>query len=130
MSANVFGNCWIAPAAAGISVMPLAQLQGFTYAIGKLTERMDTENESELVLPLIHLNGSGKDMLLREYEAAAESLRDFMDVFLRTTLHPRDYYPLGDDAWEKALASRMEINAKLMEVENYLRRHIQSLYES
>lgn len=89
---------------------------------------MNTENE--LVLPLIHLNGSGKDMLLREYAAAAESLRSFMDVLRRATLHPRDYYPIGEDAWSAALASRMEINAKLLEVEEYLQKHVQHLYDS
>ena len=88
------------------------------------------ESEKEFVMPVIHLNGSGRERLLREYEAAAEALSHFIDRWRSTTFHPRDYYPIGDDAWDQAKADRMEMSAKLYDIEKYINLHLQSIFDN
>jgi hypothetical protein len=84
--------------------------------------------EKEFVMPLIHLNGSGRERLLREYEAASETLSAFIESWRDVTFHPRDYYPLGDSAWDQARADRMEMSEKLSDIKNYIDTHLQSIF--
>jgi len=57
-------------------------------------------------LPIIHMNGSSPAHLLQEYEAGIRSLDEALTAFHKIDIHPRDYYPRGDDAWPKANAER------------------------
>lgn len=54
------------------------------------------------VFPVVHLNGSGavnlKDSLLK----IVNQLHDAYSALARNSPHARDYYVLGDDAFQKA----------------------------
>lgn len=73
-------------------------------------------------LPTIHMNGTGKETLEREYEAAAEALENFTQKFQSITCHPRDYYVQEDGQanYQKAVNERREIFAKLREIDAYI----------
>lgn len=62
--------------------------------------------ETTLELPIIHLNGSGVDNLKAEYTTALRSLLKAREAFAQTTLHPRDFYPKGNDSYLRAHSER------------------------
>lgn len=66
---------------------------------------METYNRtagSNLMVPIIHMNGSGKATLEREYEAAAKAVQTAIKAVESITVHDRDYYPLGNSAFTQA----------------------------
>lgn len=73
--------------------------------------------ETKPTLPVIHLNGSSPTDLLSGYELAIEALSQAVDQFRKIDIHPRDYYPAGDDAWTKASSER---SANLISLGNTL----------
>jgi hypothetical protein len=52
-----------------------------------------TEN---LIIPLVHLNGSGKKNLVEGYVQAARAVGDAMALVCEAYPHMRDYYPLDN----------------------------------
>jgi hypothetical protein len=52
--------------------------------------------------PTIHLNGTGADTLLAEYERALDALDDAYEAVSQITVHARDYYVQGNDAFRHA----------------------------
>jgi hypothetical protein len=78
---------------------------------------------TELTLPLVHMNGTGKATLCDDYDAASEALRDFIDAWGKMEFNSRDYYPLGPDAWGKARDARDEINRKIRDIDEYIDAH-------
>ena len=57
----------------------------------------------EHTMPCIHMNGSGKDSLRRQYNELFEAVSEtLIKLLYDTDFHQRDYYPLGDEAWDKA----------------------------
>ena len=75
-------------------------------------------------LPVCHLNGTGRDTLQREYRAAHRALRAFRDAFAQTTCNGRDYYPIGDQAYYQARATRDVALDLITELETYLEAHL------
>jgi hypothetical protein len=71
-------------------------------------------------LPVIHLNGTGAASLTAEYEAAYRALQNAQSKLAEATCHPRDFYPLGDQAWVQAREEREIAQKKLHEVAQYL----------
>lgn len=59
---------------------------------------------SNITLPTIHLNGSGRARLDEQYQRAYDSARETLAVFRALDVHDRDYYPQGPDAGTKARA--------------------------
>lgn len=55
-----------------------------------------------LTLPLIHINGTSRDDLIRSYTAQYLSLKQAIRVFTDHPPHGRDYYPLGPSALNQA----------------------------
>ena len=55
-------------------------------------------------MPLVHLNGSGRQRLLDQLEATYRALSTAYDLLCDGAPHGRDYYPLGDDAYTRARA--------------------------
>lgn len=53
-----------------------------------------TEN---LIIPLVHLNGSGKRNLIKSYTGASLAVNDAIAKLCETGPHMRDYYPLDND---------------------------------
>jgi hypothetical protein len=47
----------------------------------------------ELVMPTIHLNGTGRQALVEQYANAVEALQTALDKVRAAAPHGRDYYP-------------------------------------
>jgi hypothetical protein len=92
-------------------------------------EEAGTMNGADYPLPLVHMNGTGRDSLKRDYDAAAEAFREFLEAWRKVEFHPRDYYPMGPDAWARALEARRAVNSRAKEIEEYLHRHRIHLYD-
>ena len=67
-------------------------------------------NASKIELPLVHLNGTGKQRLMDGYSNALDSVRDAITAFEAIEFNARDYYPMGPDSFKKA---REEHSARL-----------------
>ncbi len=61
-------------------------------------------------IPTIHLNGTGKKMLIEGYFNAHTAIRNAKKALEEIEFNPRDYYVQGSDAWEEA---RKEMNMRL-----------------
>jgi hypothetical protein len=53
--------------------------------------------------PTIHLNGTGRATLSREYGEVVEKLRAALTALDELTVNGRDYYPQGPDAVQQAI---------------------------
>ena len=80
--------------------------------------------------PLIHLNGNDGNRLGHQYFEALKALSQFVEVFNQIDFHSRDYYPLGDQSWEKAKAQRILQKEKIASLLTYLETHSQHCFES
>ena len=69
--------------------------------------------------PLIHLNGTGFNTLESEYRHAVISIDSALKAANDATMHKRDYYPLGDQAWEEARAEFLQNIKRLQDVRDY-----------
>ena len=58
--------------------------------------------EKELQAPLVHLNGTSKEMLLEELENAYSALGEALDKLRRTAPNGRDYYVLQEGSLKRA----------------------------
>ena len=85
---------------------------------------------TQLTMPLFHMNGNSVQTLTKEYQNAYSKLQEFVDAFSEIQFHPRDYYPLGDDAWQKARNERDEARRSINEVYKYLEAHIEHCYNN
>lgn len=86
--------------------------------------------DTSLTLPSIHLNGTGKLTLTREYDAAAEALEEFKHKFGQITCHARDYYVQSPEAYPKARDERNKIWEHIEAVESYLNTIREHLYDA
>lgn len=82
-----------------------------------------------LELPVIHLNGSGINSLHSEYRTAWRQLLDARESFLDATCHPRDFYPKGDGAYQRARFQREVALRRIDSAISYLETHLQFLTE-
>ena len=78
--------------------------------------------------PLIHLNGSGKENLQRDWREAHEALTAARASVSRTAPHMRDYYPMenGDEVYRRAL----EDHDRRIDQINTMIREFEQLYHS
>jgi hypothetical protein len=82
-----------------------------------------------MILPSVHLNGTGRTMLLDGYKEAYEKLQEFKDSFHTIEFNARDYYVQSPTAFSEARTQRdSQLNAvrRLME---YLEAHLTHLAE-
>ena len=56
----------------------------------------------EIMIPVLHLNGTSKNELVNQYENAIIALKEALQVVLKSAPNGRDYYPLGPNAYEVA----------------------------
>lgn len=68
----------------------------------------------DIILPSIHLNGSGKDSLLDEACEAMRAVANAIEKLPRP--NGRDYYPQGDAALTKAIEQVRDWHNRLMAV--------------
>lgn len=86
-------------------------------------------NSDQLTLPVFHLNGTSHQSLTKQYQIAYIKLQEFLDAFSEIEFHARDYYPLGDDAFNKADSERSKTRMSINEVYKYLTAHIEHCYD-
>jgi len=55
-----------------------------------------------MMIPTIHLNGTGKETLLAEIAAAVDAISAAIAAVGHMTVHGRDYYPQGPLAYSVA----------------------------
>lgn len=72
------------------------------------------------IIPLIHMNGNSKEALERQYEASNNALDEAIYKFNEIEFHPRDYYPLEDGSWDKAVEERNQVKAAFELIQDYL----------
>ena len=54
-------------------------------------------------IPTVHLNGTGKKMLIEGYLNAHTAIRNAKKALDEIEFNPRDYYVQGPDAWTEAV---------------------------
>ena len=69
-----------------------------------------------MILPTIHLNGTGAEDLLTGYRAAMESVGDALDVMMKARPNARDYYVQSDGAFRQATQEQTAREQKLQSV--------------
>ena len=84
----------------------------------------------EMQLPLIHMGGNDGSKLGHQYFEALKALQQFESVFEQIEFHSRDYYPLGDEAWLKAIAQRQAQWSNIGSLRAYLDAHAGHCFES
>lgn len=75
-------------------------------------------------LPTIHLNGTGRATLLRDYHKAYEKLIEFRDSFIAIEFNARDYYVQSDDAFFHARHERDVALTQIGALIEYLEAHL------
>jgi hypothetical protein len=63
-----------------------------------------------MMIPTVHLNGTGKKNLLAELETAYAAVGAALEALRQVTVHGRDYYVQGEHAYGQA---RTEMDARL-----------------
>jgi len=63
---------------------------------------MKTETETELVLPIVHLNGTSKEQLIDDRYEFLDSLLQAGEKIGKIAPNGRDYYPGGPELLEQA----------------------------
>jgi len=84
---------------------------------------------TDLTLPSIHLNGTGRRMLTEDYTAAYHALQTAFRAFQSIEFNARDYYPQGADAFTRARHQRDIQLHHLAEVQHYLETHLMHIGE-
>jgi hypothetical protein len=55
-----------------------------------------------MIKPTLHLNGTSRGQLLREYRELQAAYYRVMEAEANLTVHGRDYYPQGEHAYAQA----------------------------
>ena len=84
---------------------------------------------TDLTLPSIHLNGSGRRMLTEDYTTAYRAIQAAIRPFQSVEFNARDYYPQGADAFTRARRQRDVQLQHLAEVQHYLETHLMHIGE-
>jgi hypothetical protein len=87
-------------------------------------------NNPSMQFPLIHMNGNSGKTLGNEYFDALRAFQAFSEKFFAVEFHKRDYYPLGDAAWDLAVKQRDEIKKKMSDIQHYIDAHAGHCFES
>ena len=70
-------------------------------------------------LPTVHLNGTGKKMLLEGNTRILGAINDLKEAIQSCQFHPRDYYVQGDEAFSLALEERQKHLQAIADMERY-----------
>lgn len=80
---------------------------------------MSKTTEVTWQMPIIHMNGSSAESLMKEYRSALDALQAAIEAFGDIDFNMRDYYPVVG-AWEKALSERNQHRQALNSAYQYL----------
>ena len=72
---------------------------------------------TKIQLPIVHLNGSGRESLMRQYHNAYMKLQEAIVALREVDTHDRDFYPLGPDAGPQARLEQRARETKLAEIQ-------------
>ena len=86
------------------------------------------QDSTGITLPQIHRNGTSRESLQRDYDAAAEALQTFIDNWRAIEFNARDYYTQGPTEWPAAVKEREIVNASIKQVHDYLETIREHLY--
>jgi hypothetical protein len=75
-------------------------------------------------LPTVHLNGTGRDRLLSDYQTAYKLLCAAAEAFASIEFNGRDYYVQGDYAFNAARTERDNARAHFGALKTYLEAHL------
>ncbi len=84
----------------------------------------------DLILPEIHMNGTGKEMLQRDYDNAYHDVCNAIDAIAKVEFNARDYYTISPDAFEQARQQRRDMIYDLLTVKDYLEAHLNHISNS
>jgi hypothetical protein len=84
---------------------------------------------TDLTLPTVHINGTGRDRLLADYQSAYKFLCTASDAFADIEFNARDYYVQGDYAFNAARTERDKARAHFGALKTYLEAHLIHLGE-
>lgn len=84
---------------------------------------------TNLTLPTIHLNGSGRKTLFEDYNNAYKALNEALEAFYKIEFNARDYYVQSDTAFYEARTQRDCELARFAQLKEYLEAHLMSLGE-
>jgi hypothetical protein len=87
---------------------------------------MPALNGRMLITPTVHLNGSSKDLLLRQYQEAFEALDAAIGALQMARPHGRDYYIQDNRAFHVAIEQHRE-RLKALET---VRTELRELYQA
>lgn len=79
-----------------------------------------------MILPTIHLNGSGRESLMKQYHQTYLAVHEALCSLRKLDIHDRDYYPQGPDAGPQA---RRENQARIEKLQGVLD-EIEAIYNS
>ena len=82
----------------------------------------------ELPTPIIHLNGTGRESLTKEYRELLDAIKEVELRLSRATLHRRDFY-VAEDAekrWLSAVVWRADMREHLHALREYTEQHLVS----
>lgn len=71
-----------------------------------------------MMIPTVHINGTGKKNLLQELEYAVSALVEAISEVSDITVHGRDYYVQGPEAYAQA---RIEMHERIAALEKVKR---------
>jgi hypothetical protein len=80
--------------------------------------RLEIDVTENLIIPVVHLNGSGKKNLIEGYVQAARAVNDAMQKICNTYPHMRDYYIMdnSDELFKRAQKQHYRRVDRLREV--------------
>jgi hypothetical protein len=73
-----------------------------------------------MIAPMVHLNGTGIDELIRQVRTAVEAIDTAIEACKQAAPHARDYYLISDSAVLQATCEHLARLRKLEEVHNEL----------
>lgn len=79
-----------------------------------------------MLAPTIHLNGTSRESLTEEYQAASDALLAAIAALSAITINGRDYYPQGAAAFQLAANRRAELLDTLCNI----RREVNAVVET
>ena len=93
---------------------------------------MSVQEQTSDPLPVVHMNGTGKKMLLHGYTDILNAIHVLQDTVKKCEFHARDYYPLDDhdgDSYQAAWNERYKHNKAINDFGDYIEEHIAHLIE-
>lgn len=94
--------------------------ESFSTEMIELESTTSEASPVSLTVPTVHLNGTSREELLRQVQAAGHAVWQARDALAKASPNARDYYPQGELAYPAARAEHDRRARVLLEVEEEL----------